>query len=227
MDLNKEITEFKESFKSGGALTKTFLVFGFILSVSSLTSLSSVVIGWKGFILEALNFYQLYFVSPISSCASIVGLHYSKAEIHVATISSICVTVGIRLIAEGQRIAFRKINAKYNSALVPNMTMYWVIAIVFPIGIWSWYGVSDPIIRTWVVVFVSVFYPAFIVLPKLLMSKFGWVIYEKGHFSYVKSYYVYMAAIFAIIGSLAAVNSGLQESKPNQSMQPTAAAPAD
>jgi len=222
VDMSKELLEFKEAFKKGGILTKILLILGFFFTVSSITSLSSVVIEWKGFILETLNFYHMYFVNPISSAASLFGLHYSKMEIHLATISSVCVTVGMRLLAAGQRIAFREINAKYNSNLSPSMTLYWVLGIGFPIGIWGWYGFSDPIIRPWVTLFVSVFYPAFIVLPKLIMSKFGWLIYENGHFSYIKGYYSYMAAIFLIIGVLAAVNSGLQEIKPEKSTQPTA-----
>ncbi|MFT6915615.1 MAG: hypothetical protein ACJAWL_001925 [Motiliproteus sp.] len=49
------------------------------------------------------------------------------------------------------------------------------------------------------------------------MSKFGYEQYEKNYFSYMKSYYAYMGAIFIIIGSLAAINAGLHENKPNNS----------
>ena len=214
MNLNKEIIEFRKTFKSAGILTKLFLVLGFFFAVSSITSLSSVVVQWKGFILGALNFYQLYFVSPIAQIASTVGFHYSKTEIHVATITSICLTVGMRLLAIGQIIAFREINRKFNSDLVPSLSIYWFGGIFVPIGIWCWYGISDPIIRPWYVILVCVFYPTFIVVPKLIMSKLGYVAYESGHFSYAKGYYVYMTAVFLIIGALAAINSGLQEVNP-------------
>jgi hypothetical protein len=221
MDLNKEISGFKDSFAGGGVLTRTLLIFGFIFTVSSVTSISSKVIAWKGFILDALNFYQLYFVNTISTVASLVGFHYSTTEIHIATISTICVTVGMRLLAAGQKVAFQQINAKYNSELEPSMAMYWFLGVAVPIGLWGWYGLSDPVIRPWYVIFVTVFYPAFIVVPKLIMSKFGWVTYEKAHFSYFKSYYAYMGAIVVIIGALAAINSGLQEKKPNKKINAT------
>jgi hypothetical protein len=216
MDLNKEVSEFQDSFKKGGVLTRTLLIFGFLFTVSSITSISKKVIEWKGFILGALDFYQLYFVNSITKVASLVGFHYSSTEIHVATISTTCVIVGARLLATGQKVAFREINTKYNSDLVPSMAMCWLLGVAVPIGIWGWYGLSNPVIRPWYVILVSIFYPAFIVVPKLIMSKFGWVIYEKGHFSYFKSYYAYMAAIFIIIGALAAINLGLQEHKPNK-----------
>jgi hypothetical protein len=227
MDLNKEISGFKDSFRQGGVLTRTLLIFGFIFTVSSITSITSKVVEWKGFILGALNLYQLYFVGSVSKAASFVGFQYSNTEIHVATISSTCVIVGMRLLASGQKIAFREINKKYNTELVPSMAMYWLLGFVVPIGIWFWYGASDPVIRPWYVIIVSVFYPAFIVVPKYIMSKFGWVTYERGHFSYAKGYYAYMATIFVVVGALAAVNSGLQENQPNKSMQPTANASAD
>ena len=97
------------------------------------------------------------------------------------------------------------------------MTMFWVIGIFVPIGIWVWYGISNPTIRPWYVILVSTLYPAFIVIPKIIMSKFGYEQYEKNNFSYIKSYYAYMAAIFIIIGALAAINLGLHEPEPNKS----------
>ncbi|MCU8003997.1 hypothetical protein [Shewanella sp. SM96] len=227
MDLNKEISGFKDSFTQGGVLTRTLLIFGFIFTVSSITSIASKVVEWKGFILGALNFYQLYFVGSVSKAALFIGFQYSNTEIHVATISSTCVIVGMRLLASGQKIAFREINKEYNSELVPSMAIYWLLGFVIPIGIWVWYGASDPVIRPWYVIFVSVFYPVFIVAPKYIMSKFGWVNYERGYFSYAKSYYAYMVTIFIVVGTLAAVNSGLQENQPIKSMKPTANASAD
>lgn len=215
MDINKEVDEFKESFRNGGVLTKTLLMLGFVFTLSSITSLASVVIEWKGFILEGINFYQRLFVVPVISAASFVGLEYSKTEIHVATISSICTSVGARLLAVGQKAAFREINSRYGSQLIPSTRIYWALAIVVPIGIWVWYGISDPAIRPGYVIFVSIFYPAFIVVPKVIMSKFGYEQFERNRFNYFKAYYAYMAAIFIIIGSLAAINSGLNESKPN------------
>lgn len=212
MDIHKEIEEFKVSFNEGGILTRTLLILGFIFTLSSVTSLSGIVVEWKGFILDGLNFYQSYFVQPIISAASILGLGYSKTEIHVATISSICVTVGMRLLAIGQKVAFREINSRYDSELEPSMFFYWAIAIVVPLGIWLWYGISNPTIRPWYVISVSILYPIFIVIPKLIMSKFGYEQFEKNHFNYFKSYYAYMVVIFIIIGALAAINTGLHES---------------
>ena len=135
MDLNNEVGGFKKSFRDGGILTRTFLVLGFIFALSSITSLSSVVIGWKGFILEGLNFYQSYFVQPVISFTSIFGFEYSIAEIHTATISSICITVGMRLLSMGQKSAFLEISKRYNNEVKPSMTMFWVIGIFVPIGI--------------------------------------------------------------------------------------------
>jgi hypothetical protein len=227
MDLKKEIAEFRDSFRDGGVLTRTILILGFFFSLSSLTSLSSTIVEWKGFILEGIKFYQLYFVDPIASAASNFGLSYSQSEIHAATVSSICVTVGMRILAVGQQVAFRVINKKYNSDLKPSLAFYWGMAIAYPIGIWVWYGISDPVIRPWVLAIVTVSYPVFIVVPKFIMSKFDSEYFEKSDFSYFKSYYAYLGALLLIVCVLAAINTGLKESEPNKSMQPTANAPAD
>ncbi|MFT6915616.1 MAG: hypothetical protein ACJAWL_001926 [Motiliproteus sp.] len=157
MDISKEVEGFRESFRDGGILTRTLLILDFLFTLSSLTSLSGIVVEWKGFILDGLNFYQSYFVSPVISVASIVGLEYSKTEIHVATISSICVTVGMRLLAIGQKAAYREINSRYDSELTPSMTFFWAMTIVIPTGIWLWYGISNPTIRPWYVIIFLLF----------------------------------------------------------------------
>jgi hypothetical protein len=228
MDLRKEIDVFRDSFREGGVLTRIVLILGLFFSLSSLTSLSSRIVEWKGFILEGIKFYQVYFVDPIASSALNFGLSYSQIEIHTATVSSICVTVGMRILALGQQVAFREINKKYNSDLKPNLTIYWIMAIAYSIGIWLWYGISDPIIRPWSIGIFTVFYPAAIVLPKIILSKmYDAAYYEKNVFSYFKSYYAYLGALLLIVCVLAAINTGLKESEPDKSIQPTTNVPAD
>ena len=217
MDLNKEITGVKPSFKEGGILTKIFSLLSFFISLSSLTSISSYVIEWKGVILDAINFYQYYYVGSISSISSIIGLSYSEMEIHVATVCSISITVGMRILATNQKAVFRAINNKYGSALEPKMTSYWVISIVTPIAIWSVYGLTDSEIQLWLVATITLVYPVFLVAPKLVMSKNGEDNFEDNYTNYFKRYYAYFASFIIIIGVLAAINTGLQEKEPNNS----------
>jgi hypothetical protein len=230
LDLNKEIDELKRSFKEGSALTKVVMAMGFFLSLSSLTELSSKVVAWKGFILNGLSFYRSLFVEPVTYLTSNIGLSYTELEIHVATVSSICFAIGMRVQAMGQKVAFRKISEKYGNEVKPNLTFYWVLAMVAPIGIWLWYGLGNPVIHAWWVIFSSMFLPLFIIVPKLILSKLGdYEFFEQGSFSYFKSYYIYISSLLLIICILAAVNSGLKDNQemPNKSMQPTANASAD
>ncbi|WP_397471938.1 hypothetical protein [Rheinheimera sp.] len=206
IDISKEVEEFQKAFKEGGLLTRLFLVLGFFFSISSLTSLSSVIVDWKGFILEGINFYQHYFVETVVSVASPLGLSYSQAEIHTATISSITVAIGMRILAVGQLAAFRVINEKYKSDLKPNLNFYWAMAILYAVCIWVWYGVADPQIRPWVAACVTVFYPIFIVAPKYMLALFGSASLEKGRYSYFKSYYIYVISLVLIVCALAAIN---------------------
>lgn len=230
LDLNKEIDEIKKSFKEGNALTRVVMAIGFILSLSSLAELSSKIVAWKGFILNGLAFYRSIFVEPVTYLTSNIGLSYTELEIHVATVSSICIAIGMRVQAMGQKVAFRKISERYGNEVKPNLTFYWVLAIVAPIGIWLWYGLGDPTIHTWWFIFVSMFLPLFMTVPKLILSKLGdYEFFEQGSFSYFKSYYIYISSLLLIICLLAAVNSGLTDNQkmPNKSVQPTANASVD
>jgi hypothetical protein len=185
---------------------------------------------WKGFILNGLDFYRSIFVEPVTYLTTNIGLRYTELEIHVATLSSICMAIGMRVQVMGQKVAFQKISEKYGNEVKPNLTLFWVLGIVTPIGIWLWYGLGDPTIYTWWVIFVSMFLPLFMTVPKIILSKLGdYEFFEYGSFSYFKSYYIYVASLILIICILAAINSGLKDNQkmPNKTMQPTANASAD
>ncbi|WP_069478123.1 heme transporter CcmC [Sulfurospirillum halorespirans] len=212
MDLSKEVNELKKSFKEGNMLTKIIMGIGFFITLSSLTELSSKIIAWKGFIWDGLRFYQSIFVEPVSSLSSHIGLNYTELEIHVATISSICIAIGMRVQIMGQKVAFRNISEKYGKEVIPNLTFFLIAAIVAPIGIWLWYGLNNPTIYIWWVIFVSMFLPLFIVVPKIILTKFcDYEFFEQGNFSYFKSYYIYIFSLLLIICILAAINTGLTE----------------
>lgn len=219
MHIQNEINEIKRSYSEGGVFTKMFLILGLFFGVSSLTSIASAIVEWKGFLLNAINFYQSYFVSPIISAGRSFGFSYSTAEVHTAIVLSICVSVGMRVLALGQVVAFREINKRYGGDSSPNLTYHWVMSFAFPVGIWGWYGMSDPVIRPLLVAFVFLCYPIFIIAPQYIMARFGSEPYEKGQFSYAKSYYSYVLLLFLIVGILAAVNTGIKEDPNKSSMR--------
>lgn len=185
----------------------------FFLTASSLASLSKVIISWKGFILEGLNTYQVYFVSPIVSVATSIGLEYEAFEIHAAVLLSISVTTGMRLLSMGQIVAFDEINQKYASNMKPNLMVYRFIGFLFPPAVWLGYGLSSKPVNLYFVISLFVFYPLLLVVPKLIMDKFslesGYYI-EKGKFNYFKSYYSYILTAVLIVCILGAINIGLR-----------------
>lgn len=222
MDIKQEFSKLKASFWGGGILTRVLLVIGFFFSLSSITTLSSKIVGWKGFILEGINFYKEYYVDNVAVLAGAVGLRYTQTEIHTATVTCIAVCVGMRILAMGQKVAFKVINARYEGDLKPNLKIFAFIAIFFTIGIWLWYGVFDPPIFQWFVVTVILGYPLIIVFTKKLMAKKDYEYFEEREFNYIVSYYAYVLALLICLGSLAAINSGLIE-KPNKNSQQDAA----
>ena len=208
MNIHNEIEALRTYWKDSGPVGKVFLAIGFFFSVSSITSLSTEILNWKGFILDAITFYQTHFVDKISNFASLFGLSYSRDEIHAGVLISISAGVGMRLLAIGQIVAFRIINDRYNSEMKPNLGIYWILGIGIPIATWLLYGFFDPPVRLWLTVSVFILYPAFLVVPKLFFGASGYL--EKGQYNYFLSYYLYLAAIFFIVGVFAAINSGLR-----------------
>ena len=218
MDLNKELSEFTSSYKNGGILTRVFLVLGFFFTLSSLTSLSSTIIEWKGFILNGINFYKEFFVIPVSSVASAIGFSYTETEIHVATVISFTITTGMRLLAAGDDIVYRKINQNYNSSLKPRRIHLWAVAVLGAMGIWFLYGIFNPPIHIWLVLVTTLFYPIFLIFPKIISSKLDKNLIKEDYLNYFKQYYIYMFLFVIVICIFAAVNTGLKET-PNKNQK--------
>jgi hypothetical protein len=212
MKFENEYNDLVKQFWSVGPLGKLLLLLFFFLSVSTIASLSDVIFKWKGFILEAINIYQEYFVAPLITTASFLNMSFSESEIHTAVLMSISVSVGMRMLMAGQIVAFKKINERYNSDLVPSLTLYKVIMWSFPFAIWLWYGLTVQTPRPWVTGLVFVFYPLFLVVPKVLMAKFNTEAesyWEKGEFNYFKAYYSYVGALLLIVCVFGAINVGI------------------
>lgn len=214
LNIEKDWTSIRRVFREAGVLTKLFLIVSFFLALSAIASLSDTIFAWKGFILEAINFYRGYFVEPIRSLSSNFRLHYSENEIHAATFLSISVVTGMRILSLGQIVAFDEINKRYNSNMTPNLAPFWAMGLAFSIGIWVWYGLSEQIVRLWTVALVFILNPAFIAVPKMIMTKFKYEYFERGKFNYFLAYYAYVIFVLLIVGILAAVNTGLKKSDP-------------
>lgn len=211
MSIKSDFDEILKSFGKVGPLSKLLMLLTIFLSVSSITSLADKIFEWKGFILNALTTYRDYFVNPITSLAYSIGLKYSPNEIHAAVLGSISISIGMRLLAAGQLVAFNKINEKYNSDVKPNLTFYWVAGILCPIGIWLWHGLSSREPNLSLSIFALLTYPLIIITTKIVMDKFffkdGYL--EKGRFSYLRSYYSYVTLVLIIVGILGAFNTGI------------------
>ena len=217
MNINKELEALRTFWKDSGPVGKVFLAIGFFFSISSITSISTELVNWKGFILDAMNFYQTYFVDNISSLASQAGLSYSRDEIHAGVLVSISAGVGMRLLAIGQIIAFQVINSRYDSEQKPDLRVFWILGLGAPIAVWIYYGLFDPTVRLWSSIVVFILYPAFLVIPKLFFGASGYL--ERKQYNYFTAYYLYIGAIFLVIGILAAINSGLRQETPNNALR--------
>lgn len=214
LNIENDWSNIKSVFRDAGVLTKLFLIVTFFLALSAIASLADTIFAWKGFILEAINFYRGYFVEPLRSLSLNFGLHFSENEIHAATFLSISVATSMRILSLGQVVAFNEINEKYSSSVTPNLAPFWAIGFAFSVGIWFWYGLTEQIVRLWTVALVFILNPAFIAVPKMIMAKFKYEYFEKEKFNYFLAYYAYVIFVLLIVGILGAVNTGLKKSDP-------------
>ena len=81
MGLKGDIDEAKELWRNASPLMKLVIGVSLFLTVSSVTSLADVVFEWKGFILDALEFYRSWIADPVRRIARAFGLNYTRPEV--------------------------------------------------------------------------------------------------------------------------------------------------
>ncbi|WP_024850987.1 hypothetical protein [Hydrogenovibrio kuenenii] len=218
MNILKEFTEVKANFQKSSILFKIISVLGFFLSFSSLTSISNSIVEWKGFILDALNFYNFYYVNTIRSFSGMIGLSYRPVEIHVATVSSICMITEIR----AQKSTLESMNRKYDSNDKPQLLSLWIIGGVTVSGLWIWFGLFEPKIHALLNIIFLILLPIFMTLPTFipLMPKPSFDnLMKEASATYFKKYYFYLGSLFLVVCILAAINTGIHKSAQPKSSQ--------
>ncbi len=80
MSIRDDVEELRGIWAKGSWPTRLFFLLSFFLTASSITSLSDVVFGWKGFILDGVEFYRTYITGTLRSLAAILSLEISRQE---------------------------------------------------------------------------------------------------------------------------------------------------
>ena len=93
-------SDFADIWKTSGMLTKFILGFSIFCTSSSLASLSDTIVKWRGFFLDAMQFYKSYITGPIRAVAEKLDLFFSDAEVDGLLIITILITSNIRSITE-------------------------------------------------------------------------------------------------------------------------------
>ncbi|MDE1212034.1 MULTISPECIES: hypothetical protein [Vibrio] len=210
MDLRKELRELSRLYESVGPINKLLLVISFFLSISSIASLSETVFKWKGFILDGIQFYQVFLVSPIIDYAAPLGLSYTRVEVHSIVMLSIATTLAMKLFTLDQVNFSQILKKKYGTAVSPRLSFFRFISIAYPLGLWVGYGISDDEVKLVPSLIVLLTYPIMLSGMHLCMTKLIKDSKELlGTFNYSKVYYTYLLLVSLVIGVLGAINAGL------------------
>lgn len=73
-DINNSIKDWKKS----SLIWKIITVIAVFFAISSITSLSEVVIGWKGFLLDGVEFYRSVIKRPVNNFFGSIGLNFTS-----------------------------------------------------------------------------------------------------------------------------------------------------
>lgn len=96
MGLKGDIDEVKDIWGNSSWLTKSWLGLSCFLSVSSITSLSDIVVKWKGFILDGIEFYRSWVLAPVLEILELFNLQLSVAHVDLLVIKLLLITCMLR-----------------------------------------------------------------------------------------------------------------------------------
>lgn len=104
MGLKADMSEVTEAWSSAPWRVRLFLVICLFLSTSAIASLSDTVFKWKGFVLDAVNFYRQLFAAPLVHYLELLfARSLPSGLVDFALVQLLVVSVIIRIVLHRRR----------------------------------------------------------------------------------------------------------------------------
>ncbi|MBO3697783.1 hypothetical protein [Roseivirga sp. E12] len=97
MSLLGDLNELKREWKSSSTTKKAFIILSFFLTTNSVASLSDILINWKGFIKDGIEFYRSNVSLPISDFIDRFGIVIHDQTVDVLIIILLTLNTLIRV----------------------------------------------------------------------------------------------------------------------------------
>lgn len=78
MGFKSDLTEAVQDWKNTNPISIIFSMLGIFGAVSAITSISEVIIKWKGLLKDFISIYQKYFRDPITELLTHINIHLTK-----------------------------------------------------------------------------------------------------------------------------------------------------
>lgn len=207
MGLKGDIAEVKAAWSQSPWWMKAWLCLSAYLAMSSIASLAETVVKWKGFILDAINFYRRCISFPIKDLLRPLGLHLSEFQVDLLIIYILVLASMVRTLI----VMTRELPGTRRLKFVPLMTIYYVILIFVVILISSFWSVK--LLETLPFhVLIAILFPLLYHFPLMWATRsekeIGKKVTKFCNQIYIL-YLVQMGSSVVVLCILAAINKGL------------------
>lgn len=96
MGLKGDIDEAKVIWAGSPWWMKPLLVMSVFISISSIATLSDLIINWKGFILDAIEFYRQWINIPVSVLFGHINIHLSRLNTDFLILGMLFISSAVR-----------------------------------------------------------------------------------------------------------------------------------
>lgn len=191
MWLKDDLEQLKQNWKQSPWWVRLWMAVSLFLAVSSFASLAETFANWKGFFLDAIEFYRSWISGPLRDFAAAHGLRYTSQRADFLVLSAIIFSINIRAFALDLDWSKRG-----------DKLFFWSMASIL-VGVFCWGGyisanTSHPVSARVIVMFIL----GSFVLPVLLARQV----------KFARLILIQAAVLFVAVGILGAISSGLSAS---------------
>jgi len=122
LTINNDIKEVQKVWSQSATFVKIWMTISVFLSISSIASIADVVIKWKGFILDGINFHENFVITPMQSILLNTGLQLESIQINFILIAAISLIGLFKLDTETRKTIVKSI--------ISNIVMLSILKIV-------------------------------------------------------------------------------------------------
>ncbi len=191
MWLKDDLEQLKQNWKQSPWWVRLWMVVSLFLAASSFASLAETFANWKGFFLDAIEFYRSWISGPLRDFAAAFGLRYTSQRADYLVLLAIFISIYIRAFA---------LDTDWKNKIEKQIFCF-AFLVLFGVFFWAGYISANTSYPVPALVFMILLMGYFI--PPVLLVR---------RLKFARLILIQAGVLFVAVGILGAISTGLSAS---------------